>query len=126
MRRISDLVSYTPALLLAIALASTAADWRLLVETGGWFALLGHFMMVAATLVLLFLAGVLALCLAALPLVLLFGLNEDSFFALAEARRAGPLATARRFMLAMLNPPWRALWWCWWYARGSLAHVRSR
>ena len=85
MRRFSHLISYAPAGLLAIALVSTAADWRYLVETGGWFALLGNFMMVAATLVLLFLAAVLALFLAALPFIYLFCRNEDDFFALAEA-----------------------------------------
>ena len=126
MRRTSNLISYVPALLLAIALASTVADWRQLVEAGGWFALLGRFMMITATLVLLYLAGVLALCLAALPLIFLFGRNEDSVFALAEASRAGLLTTARRSLLAMLNPPWRAVWWCWWYVRGSVAHARSR
>lgn len=128
MRRFSHLISYAPAGLLAIALVSTAADWRYLVETGGWFALLGNFMMVAATLVLLFLAGVLALCLAALPFIYLFWRNEDDFFALAAASRAGQspralLAVMRRIMvrrlIAVANPIWKALWWSWWFIGGG-------
>ncbi len=127
MRRINDLITYVPALLLAIALASTVGDWDALVESGGWFAPLGHFFMVAATLVLLYIAGVLALGLAALPLILLFARNEDDFFALAEASRAGHslsalLAVLRKIMvrsiLALVNPLWKATWWCWWYLRG--------
>ena len=124
MRRISDLISYAPAALLAIALASTVAQWSLLVETGGWFALLGHFLMVAATLVLLYLAVVLALCLAALPFIFLFCRNEDDFFALAEATRAGHgpravLAYLRRIIVARLNSLLRAVWRCWWFLRGG-------
>ena len=131
MRRISDLITYAPAVLLAIALASTVADWDALVESGGWFALLGNFFMVAATLVLLYIAGVLALGLAALPIILLFCRNQDDFFALAEASRAGQLPRAllavlrgiiARSILALVNPPWKAAWWCWWFLRGrSLA-----
>ena len=127
MRRINDLIIYVPAVLLAIALASTVGDWDALVESGGWFALLGNFLMVASTLVLLYIAGVLALGLAALPIILLFCRNEDDFFALAEASRAGHslsalLAVLRRIMarsiLALVNPLWKAAWWCWWYLRG--------
>ena len=115
------------ALLIAVALASTAADWRHLVETGGWFALLGHFLMVAATLVMLFLAGVLALALAALPLILLFGRNEDDFFAFTEASRARHSIRAlagvmrriiARALLAAAEPIWKALWWGWWFLLG--------
>ena len=116
MRRLSDLISYVPAGLLAIALASTAAEWRLLVETGGAYALLGHFMMVAATLALLFFAAVLALILAALPLVFLFYRNEKKFLALNEAR---PFISGANAIL-------KAAWYCWWYVRGSRVHVRSR
>ncbi len=127
MRRISDLISYLPAALLAVALASTVADWRTLTETGGGLALLGHFLMVAATLLLLYLAGVLALCLAVLPFIFLFCRNEDDFFALAEASGAGHgphalLGVLRwiivRSMLAIADPIWKALWWCWWFLGG--------
>ena len=128
MGRLSTIVSYLPALLVAVALASTVADWRHLAEAGGWFAMVGHFLMVAATLVLLFLAGMLALALAALPFVLLFCRNEDDFFALAEASQArhstrALLAVCRRIMvrsmLAVIDPLWKALWWCWWFIRGG-------
>ena len=128
MGRLSTIASYLPALLVAVALASTAADWRQLVEIGGWFAVLGHFLMVAATLVMLYLAGVLALAVAALPFVLLFCRNEDDFFALTEASRArhstrAILGVMRRIiaraMLAIVDPPWRALWWSWWFIRGG-------
>ena len=123
MGRLSTIVTYLPALLVAVALASTAADWRHLAESGGWFAMLGHFLMVSATLVLLFLAGVLALALAALPFILLFCRNEDDFFALAEASRAGLPAMARwiivRPLLAIIDPVWKALWWSWWFIRGG-------
>ncbi len=113
------------------------AQWSPLVETGGWFALLGHFLMVAATLVLLYLAVVLALCLAALPLIILFGRNEDDFLALAEASRAdhGPravLAYLRRIIVARLNSLLRAVWRCWWFLRGrtradpGVRHVGTR
>ncbi len=128
MGRLSTIVSYLPALFVTVALVSTAADWRYLVEAGGWFAVLGHFLMVAATLVLLFLAGILVLALAALPFILLFCRNQDDFFALAEASRArhstrALLAVCRRIMvrsmLAVIDPLWKALWWCWWFIRGG-------
>ena len=116
MRRLSKIISYVPVLLIAIALASTAADWRLLVETGGAFALLGHFLMVAATLVLLYLAAVLVLILAALPLVYLFCRNENNFLALDAAR---PFTSGANALL-------KAAWYSWWYVRGRLVHERSR
>ena len=128
MRRLSTFISYLPALLVAVALASTAAEWRHLVESGGWFAMLGHFLMVAATLVMLFLAGVLALALAVLPVIFLFGRNEEDFFALTEASRARDSTRALfgvmrriivRSVLAVIDPLWKALWWSWWFIRGG-------
>ena len=130
MRRISEVITYVPAVLLAIALVSTVAEWRSLMEVGGWFALLGHFLMVSATLVLLYLAGVLVLILAVLPFIMLIGQNEDHFFALAEAQRAGLPSLARQFFTRPLiggaNLLLKAAWYCWWFVRGSPAHERSR
>ena len=135
MGRLSTFVSYLPALLVAVALVSTAADWRYLVEAGGWFAVLGHFLMVASTLVLIFLAGLLALALAALPFILLFCRNQDDFFALAEASQArhstrALLAVMRRIiarsLIAVIDPLWKALWWSWWFVRGGASTDMGR
>ena len=114
-------------LLLGIAAGSTLNDWAYLVETGGWYAVLGHFMAVAATLVILFICGVLALSILVLPLIVLFSLNEDDLDALATASRkarspravlATCLGVAGRALLAVADPLWKGLWWCWWLVAG--------
>ena len=127
MQRLKELVSFAPVLLLGIAVGSTLSNWTYLVGVGGWFALLGHFMAVAATLVFLYVCGALALALLVMPLIVLFSLREDDFLALAEASRtprsaravlATCAAVAGRAILAVADPPWQALWWCWWFLRG--------
>ena len=127
MQRLKELVSFAPVLLLGIAVGSTLSNWSFLVEAGGWFALLGHFVAVAATLVFLYVCGVLALSLLVMPLILLFSLREDDFLALAEASRTrrSPravlvtcAAVAGRAVLAVADPLWKALWWCWWFLLG--------
>ena len=127
MRRLERILSYAPVLLLGIALGSTLNEWAYLVETGGWYAVLGHFMAVAATLVILYICGVLALSILVLPLILLYSLNEDDFEAFAAANRTvrsprAVLATcvgvAGRALLAVADPAWKGLWWCWWLLRG--------
>ncbi len=130
MQRLKELVSFVPVLLLGIAVGSTLSNWSFLVEAGGWFALLGHFVAVSATLVFLYICGVLALSLLVMPLILLFSLREDDFLALAEASRtkrspravlAACAGVAGRAVLAVADPPWKALWWCWWFLRGRAA-----
>ncbi len=130
MQRLKELVSFVPVLLLGIAVGSTLSNWSFLVEAGGWFALLGHFVAVAATLVFLYICGVLALSLLVMPLIVLFSLREDDFLALAEASRTtrSPRAVlgtcagvAGRAVLAVADPLWKALWWCWWFLRGRAA-----
>lgn len=135
MQRLKELVSFVPVLLLGIAVGSTLSNWSFLVEVGGWFALLGHFMAVAATLVFLYVCGALALALLVMPLILLFSLREDDFLALAEASRttrspravlATCAAVAGRSLLAVADPLWKALWWCWWFLRGRAAAEMGR
>jgi hypothetical protein len=130
MQRLKELVSFVPVLLLGIAVGSTLSNWSFLVDSGGWFALLGHFIAVAATLVFVYICGVLALALLAMPLIVLFSLREDNFLALAKPSRTRPspravlatcVAAARRAVLAVADPPWKALWWCWWFLRGRAA-----
>ena len=130
MKRLTQLVSYAPVLLLGIALGSTLSNWSFLVEAGGWFALLGHFIAVAATLVFLYICGVLALAILVMPLIIWFSWREDDFLALAEASRANRspravlvtcAAVAGRAVLAVADPLWKALWWCWWFLRGRAA-----
>ncbi len=130
MQRLKELVSFAPVLLLGIAVGSTLSNWSFLVEVGGWYALLGHFVAVAATLVFVYICGVLALSLLAMPLILWFSLREDDFLALAEASRtrrspravlATSAAVAGRAVLAVADPLWKALWWCWWFLRGRAA-----
>ena len=128
MQRLKQLVSFVPVLLLGIAVGSTLSNWSFLVGEGGWYALLGHFIAVAATLVFLYVCGALALALLAMPLIVLFSLREDDFLAEASRPRPSPramLATsvvaARRAVLAAAEPPWKALWWCWWLLRGRAA-----
>lgn len=128
MRRFEEIVSFVPVLLLGIALGSTLNEWSYLIEAGGWFAILGHFMAVAATLVMLFICGVLALSILVLPLILLFSLSEDDLRALTSASREmrSPravlgtcLGLAGRAMLAVADPIWKGVWWCWWLLFGQ-------
>lgn len=124
MRRLQELVSYIPVLLLGIALGSTLNNWSYLSEVGGWFALLGHFVSVAATLVMIYIAGVLVVAVLAAPIIILFSMQDDDSFALTRAMHAlaSPrtlLATCRRSiaraLMAVAEPVWKALWWCWWF-----------
>ncbi|MFP6744771.1 MAG: hypothetical protein VCB77_06235 [Alphaproteobacteria bacterium] len=127
MRRLQKLVSYIPVLLLGIALGSTLNNWSYLSEVGGWFALLGHFMAVAATLVMIYIAGVLVLAVLAAPVIILFSMHDDDSFALTKAMHAlaSPrtlLATCRRSiaraLMVVAEPLWKAVWWCWWFVSG--------
>lgn len=127
MQRLKELVSFVPVLLVGIAVGSTLSNWSFLVGEGGWYALLGHFIAVAATLVFVYILGVLALSLLAMPLIVLFSLREDDFLAPARPSRARPspravlaasVGATRRAVFAIAEPPWKALWWCWWFLRG--------
>jgi hypothetical protein len=123
MRKLQKLVSYFPVLLLGIALGSTLSNWGYLVDVGGWFALVGHFVVIAATLVFIYICGVLALSIVVAPIVILFSMRDDDSFALTKAMNAlgNPrvlLAACRRVVMAIADPLWKALWWCWWFVSG--------
>lgn len=127
MRRLQELVSYIPVLLLGIALGSTLNNWTYLTEVGGWFALLGHFMVIAASLVMVYIAGVLVVVIVAAPFIILFSMQDDDSFALTKAMQAlaRPRAllaawrrSAGRALMAVAEPAWKALWWCWWFISG--------
>ncbi len=123
MRRLQELVSYLPVLLLGIALGSTLSNWGYLVDIGGWFALVGHFVAIAATLVFIYICGVLALSILVAPIIVLFSMRDDDSFALTKAMNAlgNPrvlLAACRRAIMTIADPLWKALWWCWWFVSG--------
>ena len=96
-----------------VAFWSVLREWSYLMETGGWFAVLGQLMAVISTLVMLFLLGALCLAVVCLPVLLFFGIGAPdkierltwNSFAQAFGRRC----------LLIANPVWKTLWWTWWF-----------
>ena len=58
--------------------------------------MLGHFMAVAATLVMIYIAGVLVLAVLAVPVIILFSMHDDDSFPLTKAMYA--LASPRTLL----------------------------
>lgn len=128
MRGVGDLIAiFVLGVLVGTAVSSTLENWSLLVETGGWFAVLGHFLAVAATLAMIVVAAALALALLALPILVYYAVTEPGARDLAtladrvrsplRLRRAAAAALGRA-ALALAEPVWKALWWGWWYLSG--------
>ena len=112
MRGRTDFLSLmVPGSVLALALAVVLGDLSHLLEEGGWYAVLGQFMAVATTLIMIAIGGVLVVTLLALLFVFCFGIYQ-------ELRRPNePLAPRARFYRAA-NSVWKTAWWCWWYLTG--------
>lgn len=129
MRRIGDLI---PVIVLGaiggIAIWATANGWSSLLDEGGWYALLGQFLAVAATLAFLFVACVLRLTLLALPLLLLFGLSDQGRAPGGVARRPADafrtgVSGLARAAYAIANALWKTAWWGWWFVGGIVRPV---
>ncbi len=98
------------------ALWVVVRDGATLAAVGGWYAVLGQFLAVAATLALLVLLGTLALALLALPVLFVLRLATDDRGAAMSRQTVsrGLAGTALR----LADPVWKAAWWgCWHLAR---------
>jgi len=114
-----------------LAALTVARDGAELAATGGWFAVLGQFLAVLATLAVLGLLAALAVALALLPLLLYFGLADPERherLTLTGALVAGTRALGAT-SFAAANRVWKLSWWtCWWLGQvlGLLAPRRRR
>ena len=112
MRGRTDFLSLmVPGSLLVLALAVVLGDLSHLLEEGGWYAVLGQFLAVATTLVMIAIGGVVVVALLALPFLFCFGIYQEL------RRPIGPLALRARLYRAA-DTVWKAAWWCWWSTGG--------
>ncbi len=115
MRGRTDFLSLiVPGSVLVLALAVVLGDLSHLLEEGGWYAVLGQFLAVATTLIMIAIGGVVVVTLLALPFLFCFSIYQELH------RPIGPLALRTRLYRAA-NGGWKWAWWCWWYLRGHSA-----
>ncbi len=91
MRGRTDFLSLmVPGSVLALALAVVLGDLSHLLEEGGWYAVLGQFLAVATTLIMIAIGGVVVVALLALPFLFCFSIYQELH------RPIGPLALPDR------------------------------
>ncbi len=117
--RVEFLSLIVPGSVLGFALAVVLGDLSYLLEEGGWYAVLGQFLAVATTLIMIIIGGVAAVTLLALPFLFCFSIYEEL------QRPIGPLKLGARFY-RVANGGWKAAWWCWWHLSGRSAAGGSR
>lgn len=109
MRGRTDFLSLiVPGSVLALALVTVLGDLSHLLDEGGWYAVLGQFLAVATTLIMIAIGCVVVVTLLALPLVFCFGIYQEL------QRPIGPPALRARCYRAA-NICWKAVWWSWWH-----------
>ncbi len=116
-RLAAALVQMAPAVVCAVVFWATLRDVGALLDYGGWFAVFGQFLAVSAAMVLLLIAGALALGMLLLPVILLIRLGDPVSRALRPPRDAG---LAGRTALRLADAAWKSLWWGWWRVVRSL------
>ena len=97
------------AILVTIALWTVVRDWSYLLGVGGWFALLGRFLAVLATLVVFVVLFVLGCSILALPVLVYFAVADP-----ASHQTLRPERALRSGVYSVVNPLWKACWWAWW------------
>ena len=127
MRRVSEIGgSLVLGGVILYALWVVARDSTTLLAVGGWYAILGQFLAVAATMMLFVLLGVLILGLLSLPVLFVLRLTSDDgglvVSRLTILRLASAIADAPRAFadtsLRLADSVWKAAWWgCWHLAR---------
>ena len=103
-----------PGSVLGLALVIVLGDLFYLLEEGGWYAVLGQFLAVATTLIMIAIGGVMVVTLLALPFLFCFSIYQEL------QRPIRPLELRARIWRAA-NGGWKWAWWCWWYLRGHSA-----
>lgn len=100
-------------------------DWSYLLETGGWYAVLGHFVMVTVLLSFAFMtfSAVIAMIITPVLILFAFGNRNDEFdpawAAAFDWRSAGNLrGAAGRAAWRVADGAWRASWRCGWFVAG--------
>jgi hypothetical protein len=108
------------------ALWAVARDGAALLAVGGWYAVLGQFLAVAATMTLLIVLGALVVAVLSLPVLFVLRLTTDDggfvMSRLTVSRLALAAAGAPRGLadtaLRLADRVWKAAWWgCWHAAR---------
>ncbi len=109
MRRVSEIGgSLTLGGIVLCALWVVLRDGAMLASVGGWYAVFGQFLAVAATVSLLLFLGALILALLALPALFVLRL-------VAVDPGAGSPRALGRVALDLADPVWKAAWWSGWY-----------
>ena len=90
-----------------VALWSVLRELPFLMETGGWFAVIGQLMAVISTLIMLFLLGVLCLALVCLPVLLFFAISAPGD--IERLTWSGFSDELGRRSLQIANPVWKTL-----------------
>ncbi len=134
MRRVGEYVSVAFLIgFISVTIWAVAGDWQHLSTVGGWFAVLGQFLAVSATLAMLCLLSALCVALLCLPLLLYFSLANPASHerltpaaALSLSTKALSTAARRtsRWLLRFLNFLWKCVWWTWWAVRTLISDLR--
>lgn len=109
-------------LVVGMALWTIARDWSELLAVGGWFAILGRFMVVFATVTLLVLLALLGIGVVIAPMLLLLlatnALGEKGYANGGLVDQLRTVINPQKLgstLVRAANPIWKTLWWTWWY-----------
>ena len=103
-----------------VALWSCLSDLAYLLEAGGWYAVLGRFVLVSVTLSFVVVAGAAVLAMIAAPVLVLFAFSDPNaeFDPAHMVLSFGWRGAARRTGWRVTEAGWRAAWRCAWSVAG--------
>ena len=105
-----------------VALWSCLNDLAFLLDVGGWYAVLGRFVLVSVTLSFVLVVGAAVIAMIAAPVLILFAFSDPSaefdpahMAASLDWRDVGGMGrAARRTGWRITEAGWRAAWRCGW------------